>query len=165
MRFNNSRRKITTFRKKLPLPHAWHICLDLRRLDRACQYHLNKATTQAEKEEIYAELVDYEREPLVDQREAIASRRLLRRAEQLHLDVGLKNLENNVEKKWSPYIGDTSGYYLTPMGFSKVRAAIGDERKARNAAWAELRAWLTLIFALLGAVAGMFSAWTKFVTN
>ncbi len=88
--------------------------------------------------------------------------RLLRKAERLRVDVGP---ENNVEKKWSPYIGDTGGHYLAAMGFSKVRAAIRDERKARNASWAELRAWLTLLFALLGAVAGMFSAWTKFVTN
>ena len=158
MRFGNLRRKIATSRRKLPLPRTWHIRLELRYLERVSQHYLDKANTQAEKQDIYGER-DLEKAPLLDELEFIASRRLLRKAKRLRVDV---RLQNEMDRKLSQYIGKT---YLTQAGFSKVRAAIRTEKKARNAAWAELRAWLTLIFALLGAVAGIFSAWTKFIAN
>ena len=158
MRFGNLRRKIATSRRKLPLPRTWHIRLELRYLERVFQYHLNKANARTEKQDIYGEL-DLEKAPLLDELEVIASRRLLRKAKRLRVDV---RLQDDVDRKFSQYIGGT---YLTPAGFSKVRSAIRAERKSRNAAWVELRAWLPLIFALLGAVAGIFSAWTKFIAN
>lgn len=159
MRFGNLRRKIATSRRKLPLPRTWHIRLELRYLERVFQYHLNKANTWDEKQEIYGEL-DLEKAPLLDELEVIASNGLRREAKRLRVDVRLRD---DVDKKLSQYNIDK--IYLTPAGFSKVRSAIRAEKKARNAKWAELRAWLTLIFALLGAVAGIFSAWTKLIAN
>lgn len=138
------------FWRKFPLPQAWRVRLELRSLYRVYGRLESKAKTEQERQDLLGEMFA-QTDPLEEELEVIFTHHLLKKASWLHVPVPDSKIGDQTGRGENWIRGYTGKYYLTPTGVPKVREEIRKERKAR---WENFRAWLTLLFAFLGAVAG-----------
>ena len=148
------------FWRKFPLPQTWRLRLELRSLSRFYGRLRSKAKTEQERQDLLGEMFS-QTDPLEEELKAIFTHRLLKKASRLHVPVPDSQIDDQTGRGENWICGYTGKYYLTPKGVSKVREEIRKEQKARWERWENLRAWLTLIFSLIGAAAGLIAALKK----
>jgi hypothetical protein len=140
---------LVRFRRKLPLPRAWHLRRDVRHINKIYVRFIANATGQ-EREQLTEEWA-FEK-TLVDERHReLETERLQHTADRFYVPLPLRSAEH-----WEK--GPSGAWYLTPAGAEKVRSAIHEERKRRQEIWVPR---LMAAIGVIGALTGLILALAK----
>ena len=143
-------RYTTRLRRKLPLPRAWHLRMDLHRIDKIYAPLVANATGQ-EREQLDSAWA-FERILIDEEHQGIVTERLQKKANRLLIPTPLISSDN-----WER--GPNTGiWYLTSEGASRVRRAIHEERKRRQEIWLP---GLAVVVGVISAFIGLVLALKK----
>ncbi|MBI3801526.1 MAG: hypothetical protein HY268_31720 [Deltaproteobacteria bacterium] len=134
------------FRRKLPLPRAWHLRRDVRHINKIYVRFIANATGQ-EREQLAAEWA-FEKTLIDERHRGLETERLQRAADRFYVPLPLRASE-----QWEK--GPTGTWYLTPEGAGQVRRAIYEERKRRQEIWVP---WIAAAVGVIGALTGLILA-------
>jgi len=137
------------FRRKLPLPRAWHLRRDIRYINKIYVRFIANATGQ-EREQLASEWA-FERTLIDERHRGLETERLQKTADRFYVPLPLLPSDN-----WER--GPTGTWYLTPEGAEKVRRAIYEERKQRQEIWVP---WIAAAVGVIGALTGLILALEK----
>jgi len=141
---------LSRFRGKLPLPRAWHLRRDVRRIDRLYVSLIAHATGE-ERESLKAEW-ELEREAADEAQRGLVTEQLQKKATRLAVSLPLLS-----SAQWERGF-HTSLWYLVPEGTEQVRKAIHEERRRRREIWVP---WFTAVIGVLGTLTGLILAYKK----
>ena len=149
-RFQGLRGWMSRCRHKLPLPRAWHLRVDGRRVNRLYVSLITHATGQ-EREALAVEW-GVERAVVDEAQRSLLTEQLQKKATRFVVSLPLLS---SVQWERGPHTGL---WYLTPEGTEQIRCAIYEERKRRQGIWGP---WIMAGVGVLGTLIGLILAVKK----
>jgi hypothetical protein len=140
---------LVRFRRKLPLPRAWHLRRDVRHINQLYVRFIANATGP-EREHLMTEWA-FEKTLIEERHRGLETERLQKRADRFYVPLPLRSAEH-----WEQ--GPTGTWYLTSEGAEQVRGAIYEERKRRHEIWVP---WIAAAVGVIGALTGLILAVKK----
>ena len=158
-RMQRLRRRISRFRKKLPLSRTWHLRMSLQSTDRFYRQLAAEAKGDKERQqEVFGEWSHVAGE-IEEELEEIFTKRLVKKARRWYVPIPPHPYGRDTYEDENWERGHATGiWYLKPEGVSKVRNLMREEKKWRRD---YLIGWVGPLIGLIGALTGLISVWLR----
>jgi hypothetical protein len=141
------------------LPRMWGLQVELEQTNRLYRKLVTEAERRGDQtkvQELYSEW-SLDSGLVEEELQQIFTARLVKKARRLLLPVPetpTSDLEDEYWKRGKHF----QRWYLTPIGFSKLRGLIRAEQKERREA---LQVWAAIVTGILGTLIGLVAVWRK----